>query len=126
MFYVDGDRIVISRGDTGGVRFLTATEYEFKSAYDGDETHGDRALFTIKDQAGAVVKRKICKIVDNAFEVYFYHNDTQGLLPATYRWDVRYFLYPYYDEDGYIVDADQVITPKQPLEMQTLDVVGDR
>jgi hypothetical protein len=38
---------------------------------------------------------------------------------------VRYIIHPYYDDSGNIVDGDQVITPRQPMELQLLQVVGE-
>lgn len=127
MFEVRGEQIIISRGDTGAVRFNIDTEYQFQDEYDGDPTHGDRALFTIKDLSGGIVKRKVTKITDNSyFDIYFLHKDTADMREAQYRWDVRFLLHPYYDDDGNVADADQWITPKQPMEVQTLDVVGEK
>ena len=50
---------------------------------------------------------------------------TDSLAAGTYQWDVRYVIHPYYDDDGNIVNGDQVITPHQPMEMQLLNVVGE-
>ena len=122
MYNVEGYAINLSRGDTGALR-VTAT-----ATLDGEPfTFGadDRALFSIKNGQGEVVKEKVAEITNNVFMVYFFNSDTDSLAPGNYLWDVRYIINPYYDASGRIVDGDQVITPKQPMNFQILTVVGD-
>lgn len=61
----------------------------------------------------------------NMFTVTFNNADTDKVNPGGYSWDVRYVINPYYDEEGKIVDGDQVITPNTPMGVQVLTVVGD-
>ena len=61
----------------------------------------------------------------NDFTVTFLNADTDTLATGNYNWDVRYVINPYYDEDGKIVDGDQVITPNSPMSMSLQVVVGD-
>ena len=122
MYNVEGYQINLSRGDTGALK-VTAT-----ATLDGEPfTFGedDRALFSIKNGQGEVVKEKIAEMTNNKFTVYFLNSDTDSLAPGNYLWDVRYIINPYYDASGRIVNGDQVITPKQPMNMQLLTVVGD-
>lgn len=122
MFNVDGYNIRLSRGDTGAMK-VTA-----EATLAGDPfTFGtdDRALFSIKNGQGEVVKEKVAAMTDNEFTVYFLNSDTDRLAPGSYSWDVRYIIHPYYDASGRIVDGDQVITPKEPQTMNLLTVVGD-
>ena len=122
MYNVEGYQINLSRGDTGALK-VTAT-----ATLDGEPfTFGedDRALFSIKNGQGEVVKEKIAEMTNNEFTVYFLNSDTDSLAPGNYLWDVRYIINPYYDASGRIVNGDQVITPKQPMNMQLLTVVGD-
>jgi hypothetical protein len=69
--------------------------------------------------------QKVCAMTDNAFVVYFLNADTDSLAPGGYSWDVRYIIHPYYDSEGKLIDGDQVITPKTPMTMNLLTVVGD-
>lgn len=118
MFGVNGYVITLSRGDTGAIKFTANTEYTF----DAD----DRALFSIKNAVGDVVKQQAFPLDENkSFVVPFLNADTDNLAAGTYSWDVRYVLHPYYDSEGKIVDGDQVITPRQPMELQLLQVVGE-
>ena len=118
MFGVEGYVITLSRGDTGAIKFTAQTDHTFDSI--------DRALFSIKNAIGEVVKQAAFEIDENkAFVVSFYNADTDHLAAGTYQWDVRYILHPYYDSNGNIIDGDQVITPRQPMEMQLLQVVGE-
>ena len=130
MFDVLGDStsgytIRMSKGDTGAIRFKATAVYRgTEIPYTFGER--DRAVFSIKNGAGTVVKEKISAITDNKFVVVFHNPDTDQLAAGTnYTWDVRYVINPYYDSTGRIVDGDQVCTPKTPLPMNLLSVVGD-
>jgi hypothetical protein len=118
MFNVDGFVIALSRGDTGAIKFTANTTHTF--------TADDRALFSVKNGVGEVVKQSAYPLDENkAFVVAFYNHDTDTLAAGTYTWDVRYIINPYYDTGGQIIDGDQVITPRQPMELQLLQVVGE-
>ena len=118
MFGVDGYTISLSRGDTGAIKFNTVTDYEFTSA--------DRALFSVKNAIGEVVRQQAYPLeADKSFTVQFTNADTDTLPAGSFSWDVRYIINPYYDASGRIVNGDQVITPKQPMNLQLLTVVGD-
>lgn len=118
MFGVNGYVITLSRGDTGAIKFTASTSHTF------DEV--DRALFSVKNAIGEVVKQQAFEIDENkAFVVTFFNADTDNLSAGTYSWDVRYILHPYYDDNGNIIDGDQVITPRQPMDLQLLQVVGE-
>lgn len=122
MFSVDGYNIRLSRGDTGAMKVkATATLNGEPFTFGAD----DRALFSIKNGQGEIVKEKIAELVNNEFTVYFLNADTDSLSPTNYSWDVRYIIHPYYDASGRIIDGDQVITPKEPMSMNILTVVGD-
>lgn len=122
MFKVEGYNITLSRGDTGAMRVVaTATLDDQPFTFGAD----DRALFSIKNGQGEIVKEKVAVMDNNAFMVYFLNADTDKLAPTNYSWDVRYIIHPYYDSTGKIVDGDQVITPKEPMSMNLLTVVGD-
>lgn len=118
MFDVDGYTITLSRGDTGAIKITAETDYAFDTI--------DRALFSIKNAIGEVVKQQAYPLDENkAFVVAFFNSDTDALPAGAFSWDVRYIIHPYYDSDGNIIDGDQVITPKQPMNMQLLQVVGE-
>lgn len=130
MFDVTGDKesgysIVMSRGDTGAIRFHASAVFKgTDTPYHFGER--DRAVFSIKNGAGTVVKEKIAPIVDDKFVVIFHNPDTDALAAGSnYTWDTRYVINPYYDATGRIVDGDQVCTPKTPRPMNLLTVVGD-
>jgi hypothetical protein len=69
--------------------------------------------------------QKICPMTDNAFTVVFLNSDTDSLSPGAYSWDVRYVINPYYDDSGKMVNGNQVLTPRTPMSMNLLTVVGD-
>lgn len=122
MFSVDGYNINLSRGDTGAMKVKATATLNGEPFTFGEN---DRALFSIKNGQGEVVKEKIAAMENNEFTVYFLNADTDSLSPGPYSWDVRYIINPYYDASGRIVNGDQVITPKEPQTMQLLTVVGD-
>ena len=118
MFNVEDYTITISRGDTGALKITADTDHVFDSI--------DRALFSIKNAIGEVVKQQAYELDENkAFVVSFFNSDTDNLPAGSFTWDVRYIIHPYYDSAGNIIDGDQVITPKQPRQMQLLQVVGE-
>ena len=118
MFGVNGYVITLSRGDTGAIKFTAQTDYTFESV--------DRALFSVKNAIGEVVKQAAFALDENkSFVVSFFNADTDNLAAGAYSWDVRYIIHPYYDDEGNIIDGDQVITPRQPMELQLLQVVGE-
>lgn len=121
MFSVDGYNIQLSRGDTGGLKVKATATLNGEPFTFGTD---DRALFSIKNGQGEVVKEKIAEMTDNDFIVYFLNADTDSLSPGQYYWDVRYIIHPYW-QNGRIIDGDQVITPKEPMNMNLLTVVGD-
>lgn len=118
MFSVDTttNKITISKGDTGAFR-ITATGHTFSAE--------DRCVFTIKSRDGKLVKRVAYPMTDNAFVVTLFNADTDKLAAGDYVWDARYVIHPYYDEEGNVIDGDQVITPNLPMDLNLLTVVGD-
>lgn len=122
VFNVEGYDISLSRGDTGALKVNATATLNGEPFTFGEN---DRALFSIKNAQGEVVKEKVAQMVNNSFTVYFLNADTDTLAPGPYQWDVRYVINPYYNAAGRIVDGDQVITPKAPQTMQLLTVVGD-
>lgn len=116
MFNVDGTEITLSRGDTGAIR-ITAEGYSFGE--------NDRAVFTVKNGSGIIVKQVAYPMTDNAFTVTFMNADTDAFAAGVYNWDVRYVINPYYDEHNNVIDGDQVLTPNTPMTLNLLTVVGD-
>ena len=122
MYNVDGYTISLSRGDTGALRVNATATLDGSAFTFGND---DRALFSIKNTNGEIIMQKAYEMENNSFVVYFLNADTDSLAPGSYSWDVRYIIHPYYDDDGNIIDGDQVITPKTPMTMTLLTVVGD-
>lgn len=122
MYIVDGYDISLSRGDTGALTVRATATLDGEPFTFGAD---DRALFSIKNAQGEIVKEKIAQMDNNVFTVYFLNADTDALAIGDYSWDVRYIIHPYYDADGRIIDGDQVITPKAPQQLHLLTVVGD-
>ena len=122
MFNVDGYNINLSCGDTGAIRISAEATLGGEPFTFGSD---DRALFSIKNSNGEIIKEQAYAMEDNVFTVYFLNVDTDSVAPGSYSWDVRYIINPYYDDSGRIVDGDQVITPKMPQTINLLNVVGN-
>ena len=115
MFNVNGYAINLHRGDTGTIG-ITARGYDFGE--------NDRALFTVKDKSGTIVKQAAYAMENNRFQVSFLNSETDYLDSGLYEWDVRYIVNPVYDESGNIVDGDAVATPKDPMDLNLYRTVG--
>ena len=124
MFRVEGTNITLSRGDTGSMRIhATVTRKDTGAPYTFGEN--DRAVFSVKNGSGTVVKEQAYKMTDNTFTVVFFNADTDRFAAGGYTWDVRYVINTYYDEKGNVVDGDQVLTPNTPMQMNLLNVVAN-
>lgn len=122
MYNVEGYNIELSRGDTGALTVKANATLEGEPYIFGEN---DRALFSIKSGNGEIIMQKVCPMVNNAFTVQFLNADTDSLAPGSYSWDVRYIINPYYDDSGKMINGDQVITPRAPMSLNLLTVVGD-
>jgi hypothetical protein len=122
MFMVDGTNIILSRGDTGAVKINAVATLDGAAFTFGAD---DRALFSVKNSNGEIIMQKAYTMTDNSFTVYFQNEDTEGLAAGSYSWDVRYVVNAYFDASGNIVNGDQIITPKNPMTLTLLNVVGD-
>ena len=108
--------ITLSRGDTGWVPFrVTGVTL----------TDEDRAVFTVKNSQGIVVKEDVFTPVDNAFWVRFENADTDGLPAGIYNYDIRVVIGPEYDGEGKIVNGQDVKTPILPTSITLLNTVGE-
>ncbi len=121
MFSIDNGAISLSRGDTAAFTVTANADCAFQAE--------DRALFTVKDASGEVILERVyaldTELGNGVFRVQLSNADTDSLPTGAYSWDVRYILHPYYDEDGRIVDGDQVITPKAAQNLTLIATVGE-
>ena len=122
MYNVSGYTISLSRGDTGALKVTADATLDGQAYTFAAE---DRALFSVKSPNGELVMEKVFPMENNIFTVFFLNADTDSLAPGDYTWDVRYIIHPYYDDQGKLIDGDQVITPKEPQALNLLTVVGD-
>lgn len=118
MFSVDAhNKVTLSRGDTGTLTII-AHGYTFSD--------DDRAVFTVRNSVGTVVKEEVYELEDGTtFEAVFENNETDQLKPGSYKWDVRYVIQPYYDQGGRIISGAEVITPNAPMDLELVPVVGE-
>lgn len=115
MFRIEGESIILSRGDTGEVT-IGVTGFSFSA--------NDRALFTVRDSNdGSVKMRRELPIVNNTVTITFVNSDTDSLASGSYQWDIRFVINPHYT-DGEIDDGDEVNTPNLPMELRLLPTVG--
>jgi len=98
MFSVDGTNISLSRGDTGALRIhASARRRDTQAAFTFGER--DRAVFSIKNGSGTVVKQKSYPMDANSVLVVFMNGDTDKIAAGAYSWDIRYVINPYYEDD---------------------------
>ena len=122
MYNVNDYTISLSRGDTGALKVSAIATLDGEAFFFGSD---DRALFSVRNANGEIIMQKAYEMTDNEFTVYFLNSDTDSLAPGAYQWDVRYIIHPYYDDNGNIINGDQVLTPKEPQTINLLTVVGD-
>ncbi len=103
--------ITMNRGDTGS---FTLTAHRDDQV---DWTEDDRAVFTVRNGAGANVIEREYRLDDDeglgngVILIEFHNSDTDELPAGTYSWEMRYIVNAYYDEDDHIIDGDIVRTP---------------
>lgn len=120
MFKVDvtTKKITMHRGDTGTVRF----RFPGLDAVSADNI---KAVFTMRNKHGAIVKQGIYEPDGISVPVGFMNNDTGNLDPGSYSYDIRIVGNATYGESGKIDDGDLIYTPPgAPFEIELLDTVG--
>ena len=114
MFEMHGRTIRLSQGDTGVAAFrvegVTLT----------DE---DRGVFTL-GRGGSRVLQKVILPEGALVRVPFVNEETDGLAPGLYEWDLRIVLGAKTDEQGGVTDGREVITPWPPSRLEVVKVVG--
>lgn len=116
MFLVNGRSIRISAGDTGVIRF------EIEGPALGDK---DRGVFTVKNQKGDVmIKKIIAPEKPDEICVPFVNSDTEKMAPGTYEWDIRVVFGAKMGAGGDVVDGENVVTPYAPGQFSVMKVVG--
>lgn len=92
-------RLIIPRGDTGSFTIPTLSTV--------DAT--DIAIFSIFDP---LTHRKIFQKhitpEGQVLNIVFSHNDTSNLPSGKYVWDIKFYKSPIFNEDGEIVDGEEV------------------
>lgn len=103
MFEVlDGNRIRITQGDTGVLRYVPQTSRVF--------TETDRAVFTARKRNGEqLVKLMLVPDASGAVRIPFTHEVTKEWPDGRHEWQIRYFF-----------GDDEVSTP---METGVLDVL---
>lgn len=92
-------RLIIPRGDTGS--FTIPTQ--------GTVEEGDIAIFSIYDpMTKTTVKEITIPATAETLTIPFTHADTVNLAPKKYLWDIKIYRNPQYDEDGLIIDGDEI------------------
>jgi len=108
--------ITMHKGDTGSF-LIRGKKATFGAA--------DRAVFTVRDSSGTIVKEQTSALADGAFRVIFLNSDTDGLATGTYKWDVRYAWNPVYDDDNKVIDGYPIYTPRDGMTLEIRPVVGE-
>lgn len=93
-------RLIIPRGDTGS----------FSIPIQGTVENGDIAVFSIFDPMThtTVFEKEIEFSGEEVLTVAFQHDDTVNIPPKKYVWDVKIYKNPQRDEEGLLVDGDEI------------------
>lgn len=92
-------RIIIPRGDTGSFTIPTLTAVN----------DGDVAVFSLYNPlTHLTVFEKIIPATKGTIVVPFARNDTLNLEAKKYYWDMKIYIKPQYDEDGLLVDGEEI------------------
>lgn len=92
-------RLIIPRGDTGSFTIPTL----------GTVQEGDIAVFSIYDPlTHKTVFEKIFSATETEIQISLVHAETVDLIPKKYLWDIKIYHNPKYDEDGLLVDGDEI------------------
>ncbi len=118
MFKVEGDKITISRGDTGEMT-IHANNATFAT--------GDRAVFTVAPRGGGEpLFYQEYPLNNGSFTVVFTNDQTDDWQPGTYKWQVRYVWEPTYDsQSGKINGGTRVKTPWEEKDFVVQKVLSD-
>ena len=116
MFQANNRVILLSRGDTGILRF----------AVEGVSlTERDRAVFTVKNSRGVVMIRKIVQPdKPDEIRIPLVNSDTENILAGSYEWDIRVVIEAKLAANGDVVDGSAVATPYPPGIFRIVKVVG--
>lgn len=118
MFKVEGDKITISKGDTGALT-IHATNATF--------TVNDRAVFTIAPRgSGDPIFEQEYPLTNASFTVSLTNEVTDKWTPGNYKWQVRYVWDPVYDQTtGKISGGSKVKTPWEDKDFVVQKVLSD-
>lgn len=110
MIRIIGTRLIIPKGDTGF----------FILPLRGINSAGDVVVFSVKDPlTRTTVIEKIFEASKSHVLIELEHEDTSTLKAGKYHWDLKIYRKPKYDEDGILIDAEEVDSYysafKQPL-----------
>lgn len=118
MFKVDGDKITISRGDTGAL-----TIHANNATFDGNS----RAVFTIASRGnGEIIFEQEYPLTNGSFTVTFSNDVTDDWQVGTHKWQVRYVWDPIYDvQSGKISGGSKVKTPWEEKDFVVQKVLSE-
>lgn len=107
--------LIIPRGDTG----------VFSLPIKEPIASGDIAVFIIFNPlTQTVIFNKIISLEADAtlLNVEFSYNDTIDLTPGRYKWDVKIYHEPVYDEDDILIGATQVNSYYAAYSLPSCDI----
>lgn len=82
-------------------------------------------MFTIKSRTGQVILQKVLSPKDDLFYMPFVNDETDGMKPGVYEWDLRVVLGAKMDSRGAVTDGREVVTPWPPAKFEVVKVVGE-
>lgn len=112
MFKIDSNKnIYLTQGDTAGF-IIRPSGITFEG--------GEIGLFTITNSKGAQMMQRIYPIADGIITVRLENDDTDHWPDGNYKWEMRYFINPEYDDQEHLIGGEEVYTPEQFDNMRNL------
>ncbi len=106
-------RLIIPRGDTGSFTIPTR----------GTVEEGDVAVFSLYDAlTHKTVFEKIIPATEGTLTISFEHKDTVDLEPKHYLWDIKIYNKPEYDEDGLLIDGEEINSYYAAFSLPVCDI----
>ncbi len=90
-------RLIIPRGDTGSFTvpaLITSGESKI-------------AVFSIFNNEKRVWQKEV-PVINDLVTVEFTHEDTRDFPIGSFYWDIKIYINPQYDEDGLLINGDEV------------------
>ena len=92
-------RLIIPRGDTGS--------FSVPALIDAIPDTTLIAVFSIFNERERIFTKEY-EVKDGMVNIEFAHEDTENLPVGVYKWDIKIYVNPQYDDSGLLINGDEV------------------